>query len=144
MDLVGRRPLALLAALMTLALALLTLHAPAQAAAGQTGSRTDTSGFFTGKVVNQANGNAVKGVTVKVFRINSDTLLGEDKTNANGRYDIEGLDPVQDEELDVRVNGRAVGFETGWVGCSNKVVQSWALSCSHGQGRQTRFFLQRS
>ena len=137
MDLAARRPLAVLAALMTLALALLALHAPAHA----TGTRTDTTGVFRGKVVNQANGNAVKGVTVKVFRINTDTLLGSAKSGPEGRFRIEGLS-ADDEELDVRVVGRAVHFESGWVACNHKVVQSWGEACSYGQGRQTAFFLQ--
>lgn len=136
MDLTTRRSVALLAGLMLLAMALLTLHAPAQAA-----PRTDT-GFFAGKVVNQANGKPVKGVLVRVFRINTDTLLGQDKTGSLGRFRIDGLDPVQDEELDVRVNGRAVGYESGWVGCNHRVVQSWGAACSYGQGRQTPFFIQ--
>jgi hypothetical protein len=135
-DIPTKRPLpALLVGVLLLALTILTLQAPTHAAA-----RSDT-GFFAGTVVNQANGNPVKGVTVKVFRINSDTLLGSDKTGSEGRYRIDGLS-AGDEELDVRVNGRAVHFETGWVGCTNKVVQSWGASCSHGQGRQSPFLLQ--
>jgi len=47
-----------------------------------------------------------------------------------------------DEELDVRVNGSAVHYETGWVGCAHNVVQSWAAACSFGQGRYTAFKLQ--
>jgi hypothetical protein len=99
------------------------------------------AGFFSGKVVDQATGRPVKGVTVKVFRINTDDLLGQDKTGSAGRFRIDGI-PASDEELDVRVNGSAVRYETGWVGCSHKVVQSWGASCSYGQGHQTAFYLQ--
>ena len=122
--------------LATTTLTTLSLQAPSQA-----GVAPRDGGYFAGKVVNQATGKPVKGVLVRVFRINSDTLLGTDKTGAEGRYRIEGLS-ADDEELDVRVNGRAVHYETGWVGCTNKVVQSWAQSCSHGQGRQDPFRLQ--
>jgi hypothetical protein len=122
--------------LATTTLTTLSLQAPSHADA-----TPRAGGYFAGKVVNQATGNPVKGVLVKVYRINSDTLLGQDKTGSEGRYRIEGLS-ADDEELDARVNGRAVHYETGWVGCSNKVVQSWALSCSHGQGRQDPFLLQ--
>ncbi len=39
----------------------------------------------------------------------------------------------------VRVNGSAVGYETGWVGCHQNVVRSWGAACSFPQGRQTPF-----
>ena len=133
-----RRGAALLAATSLLAVTAMSLPSPSQAH----DARAD-DGFFAGRLLTQAGDKPIKGATVRVFRINTDTLLGQDKTNSTGHYYIGGLDPVQDEELDVRVNGHAVGFEAGWVGCNNKVVQSWANSCSHGQGPQTRFFLQR-
>lgn len=99
------------------------------------------AGFFSGKVVNQATGNPVKGVTVKVFEINTDNLIGQDVTGSAGKFRIDGI-PAADEELDVRVNGSAVRYETGWVGCSHKVVPSWGAACSFGQGHQTPFFIQ--
>jgi hypothetical protein len=127
------------AALLTgalLTLPMLSLQAPSHAST----ARAD-DGFFAGKVLNQATNNPVKGVTVKVFRINTDTLLGSDKTGSEGRYRIDGLS-ADDEELDVRVNGRAVHFETGWVACNNRVVQTWGEACSHGQGRQEPILVQ--
>jgi hypothetical protein len=127
---------ALLAGVSVLALATLALPSPTQA---DTARAAD--GFFAGKVVNQATGNPVKGVTVKVFRINTDTLLGSDKSGSEGRFRIEGLS-ADDEELDVRVVGRAVDYESGWVACNHKVVHSWGEACSYGQGRQTPFLLQ--
>lgn len=126
------------AALLTgtlLALPLASLQAPSHAGT----DRAD--GFFAGKMVNQASGKPVKGVTVKVFRINTDTLLGSDVTGSLGRYRIDGLS-ADDEELDVRVNGRAVHFETGWVSCTMHVVRSWGDACSHGQGRQDPILIQ--
>jgi hypothetical protein len=130
-----RRAAALLTGAL-LALPVVSVEAPTHAAT----ARAD-DGFFAGKVVNQANGKPVKGVTVKVFRINTDTLLGSDKTGSEGRYRIDGLS-ADDEELDVRVNGRAVGFESGWAACNHKIVPSWADACSYSQGRQTPLFIQ--
>jgi hypothetical protein len=130
-----RRAAALLTGAL-LALPLLSVQTPAHAGT----SRRD-DGFIAGKVLNQATNKPVKGVTVKVFRINSDTLLGSDVTGSAGRYRIGGLS-ADDEELDVRVNGHAVHFETGWVGCNNHVVHSWGDSCSHGQGHQDPFLIQ--
>lgn len=130
-----RRGAALLTGLL-LALPMVALQAPSQA-----GTARANDGFFAGKVLNQATAKPVKGVTVKVFRINTDTLLGSDKTGSEGRFRIEGLS-ADDEELDVRVVGRAVHFESGWVACNHKVVQTWGDACSYGQGRQTPFLLQ--
>jgi hypothetical protein len=127
---------ALLAGVSLLALTTLSLQAPSQADP----SGRD-AGYFSGKLVNQANGKVVKGATVKVFRINTDTLLGSDVTGSLGKFRIDGLS-ADDEELDVRVNGRSVNFEAGWVACNHHVVQSWGEACSYGQGHQTPFFLQ--
>src|SRR5207342_3480875 len=61
--------------------ALLTLPALALQAPSHATGRTD-DGYFAGKVLNQATNKPVKGVTVKVFRINTDTLLGSDDTGS--------------------------------------------------------------
>jgi hypothetical protein len=136
MDTTTKRPMAaLLVSVLLLALTALSLQAPAHA---------DTSrraGFFSGRLINPATGNPVKGATVKVFEINTDNLLGQDKSGSEGRFRIDGLSAA-DEELDVRVNGSAVRYETGWVGCAHKVVPSWADACSFGQGHQTPFKVQ--
>jgi hypothetical protein len=131
-----KRPLAALLAGVIL-LALTTLSLPAQA---RPGASRDVD-FFAGKLVNPATGNPVKGVTVKVFRINTDTLLGQDKSGPAGRFRIDGL-TAADEELDVRVNGSAVHYETGWVGCNHQVVPSFGDACTYGHGRQTPFKIQ--
>lgn len=136
MDTTTKRPVAaLLAGLLLLALATLSLQPPTQA------DTTRTSGFFAGRLINPATGNPVKGATVKVFEINTDNLLGQDKSGSAGYFRIDGLSAA-DEELDVRVNGSAVHFETGWVGCNHNVVPSWGDACSFPQGRQTPFKVQ--
>jgi hypothetical protein len=135
-DTTTKRPVAaLLAGLLLLALATLSLQPPTQA------DTTRTSGFFAGRLINPATGNPVKGATVKVFEINTDNLLGQDKSGSAGYFRIDGLSAA-DEELDVRVNGSAVHFETGWVGCNHNVVPSWGDACSFPQGRQTPFKVQ--
>jgi hypothetical protein len=131
-----KRPLAaLLVTVLLLALTSLALQAPAHADASR------RAGFFSGRLIDPATGDPVKGATVKVYRINTDDLLGHAKSGPAGRFRIEGL-PAADEELDVRVNGSAVDYERGWVGCAHNVVPSWGAACSFGQGRQTPFKLQ--
>jgi hypothetical protein len=131
-----KRPLAaLLVSVVLLALTTLSLQPSAHAAEAR------RAGFFAGKLVNPATGNPVKGATVKVFSINTDDLLGQDTSGPHGRFRIEGI-PAAEEELDVRVNGSAVHYESGWVGCAHNVVPSWAAACSFGQGRQTPFKVQ--
>jgi hypothetical protein len=126
---------ALLAGVLLLALTALSLPGPAQAHAAR------RAGSFSGRLINPATGNPVKGVTVKIFEINTDNLIGQDVSGGQGRFRIDGI-PAADEELDVRVNGSAVHFETGWVGCNHNVVTSWADACSFGQGHQTPFKIQ--
>jgi len=136
MSILTRRPAAaLLAGLVLTALPTLSVPAQAHPATSRSG------GFFSGKLVDPATGNPVKGVTVKVFRINTDHLLGQDRSGPAGRFRIEGL-LTADEELDVRVNGSAVHYETGWVGCNHHVVPSFGDACTYGQGHQTPFRIQ--
>jgi hypothetical protein len=133
----SRRPVAaLLTGLLLSALTTLSLTAPSHADA----ARRD-AGYFSGTLINPATGKPVKGALVKVYRINSDHLLGRDTSGSLGRFRIDGLTDA-DEELDVRVNGSAVHYETGWVGCHHNVVPSWADACSFGQGHQTPFKVQ--
>jgi hypothetical protein len=131
-----QRPLAaLLAAGLVPAMAALALQAPASAQhASAHADKAD--GFFAGKLVNPKTGDPVKGVTVKVFRINTDTLLGQAKTGSEGRFRVDGLSAA-DEELDVRANGSAVNYESGWFSCAHTIVKSWGAACSFGQGRQS-------
>jgi hypothetical protein len=131
-----RRGAALLAATSLLAVTAMSLPSPSQAHDARA-----EDGFFAGRLLTQAGDKPIKGATVRVFRINTDTLLGSAKSGPEGRFRIEGLS-ADDEELDVPVVGRAVHFESGWVACNHKVVQSWGEACSYGQGRQTAFFLQ--
>lgn len=140
METTKKRPLAaLVASLLLLVLTTVTLSSPAHAA--RSGGTAKDTGYFAGKLINPKTGNPVKGVTIKVFRINSDTLLGTDKTGSEGRFRVDGLS-ASDEELDVRANGRAVSYETGWFGCARTIVQSWGQACSHGQGWQGIFKIQ--
>jgi hypothetical protein len=133
MDVRRRGPLgALLVSAVLLATAAFSLPAPTQAATARSG------GFFSGRLVDPATGNPVRGATVKVFEINTDHLLGRDVSGARGYFRIDGLSAA-DEELDVRVNGAAVDHETGWVGCHHNVVPSWGAACSFPQGHQTPF-----
>jgi hypothetical protein len=131
-----KRPAAaLLAGFLLLVMTMLSLQSPSHAAIGHPGA-SKTAGFFGGRLINPATGNPVKGATVKVFEINTDNLLGQDKSGSAGYYRIDGLSAA-DEELDVRVNGSAVRYETGWASCNHNIVPSWGQACSYGQGRQT-------
>jgi hypothetical protein len=141
-----QRPLAASSAAgLVLALAALAIQVPAQAqhaaAAHPSAQQSRTAGYISGKLVDPATGKPVKGVTVRVFRINTDTLLGSDKSGSLGRFKVDGLSAA-DEELDVRANGRAVDYETGWFSCSHTIVQSWGAACSQGQGWQGVFKIQ--
>jgi hypothetical protein len=136
-DTTTKRPVAaLLVTVLLLALTTLSLQTSAHAEAAQ------GTGYFSGRLINPATGNPVRGATVKVFRINSrDVLLGHAISGPKGRFRINGI-PIDEEELDVRVNGSAVHYESGWVGCAHNVVPSWGAACSFGQGWHTYFKLQ--
>lgn len=115
--------LAAVAALVPVSLA---ATGPADAAPRAAG----TSSVVAGTVVNAATGNELRGIVVTVRDVGArGTVIGRDTTDANGHFRI----TVDVEELAVRVNGQARGFETGWVTCSpHRVVPTWGQACSQG------------
>lgn len=104
------------------------------------GRTLDAPSFISGIVVNAATGSRVRGVKVSYRETDAlGVVLGEDLTNTDGFFRI----PVFGEEFGIRVNGRARGYETGWVGCHNGVVPTWGAACAGGPGRLGRIRLDR-
>lgn len=88
--------------------------------------------FISGVVVNAANGARLRGIEVSAREVGTRTVVVDsDRTNRNGFFRME----VFGEEFDLRVFGRARGFENGWVACDRGVVPTWGEACSAGTGR---------
>lgn len=97
--------------------------------------------FVSGKVVNAATGNPVRGVTVRVTEgSDTSTVYGSDVTNVNGQFRVNGLSG--EDNFGLRVNGAAKNYESGWVGCDNQVYQLWENACGGPLGRAGRIFLE--
>lgn len=120
--------LAAVAALMT---GLLVGGAPAATAATAEGAPAVSQ--VRGVVVNAANGRPLRGVTVVVRDALNETWLGSDATDVNGRFVVSNRSVVL-EDVAVFVNGRARGFEAGYLTCSRTVVRYFADACTHGPG----------
>jgi len=88
--------------------------------------------FIRGRTVNAGNGNPIAGVIVTVRDIITLEVIDKDVTDAMGAYRFTGL---TEEEYAIKFNGRGQGFETGFLGCGNRVVPTWGEACSHGTGR---------
>lgn len=132
------RTLAAVAALVA-ALALLVGTSGSASATGATDVRAtdattlaEPATFIRGRTVNAANGNPIGGVIVTIRDVVTLEVIDKDVTDAMGAYRITGL---TEEEYAIKLNGRKQGFETGFLGCGNKVVATWGEACSHGTGR---------
>ncbi len=68
-------------------------------------------------------------------------VMDADTTDRRGRFVLKGL-TCEDDCL-VRVNGRKVRHETGWVACDSEVVATTGAACAVGPGRIGRVFLDR-
>ncbi|KAA1415345.1 hypothetical protein F0U44_21930 [Nocardioides humilatus] len=125
--------LAAVAALIPVATSTGSSASAAPAAVSRTAG---TPTFVSGTVVNAATGNELRGIVVTVRDVDArGTVIGRDTTDINGHFRI----PVDVEELAVRVNGEARGYETGWVTCSpHRVVPTWGQACSQGATRLGR------
>ena len=90
------------------------------------------SSYLRGKVVNAANGNPLRGISVSLRdAVDRATVVGSAVTNSDGFYRIGGL---EGEDFGLRINGTARGFERGWVACNLTVVPTWGAACGVGPG----------
>ena len=118
----------------------LTATACATAALAVSAPQSSAGGSFadvTGKVVD-VSGNPIQGVRVTARDVGSlGTVMSSDRTNDRGRFRLTG---IASEELGLKFNGNAVGFETGWLSCFREaagiyqVVSTWDAACSHAPG----------
>lgn len=90
------------------------------------------SSYIKGKVVNAANGNPLRGISVSLRdAVDRSTVVGSAVTNSDGFYRIGGL---EGEDFGLRINGTERGFERGWVACNLTVVSTWGAACAVGPG----------
>jgi hypothetical protein len=110
------------------------------AAGTDLGRVLDDPSFISGKVVNAANGNELRGIIVSTREVGAlGTVVGTDTTDTNGFFRI----PIFGEDFGLRLNGHARGFETGWRGCAGGVVPTWGAACQSPIGRISKTRLDR-
>lgn len=85
------------------------------------------------RVVDATTGKGLSGVGVTAVRINTEDAFTSVTTNALGGYT---LGPIPEEEFGLRVDGSAIGYESGWVqgpptGAAH-VVPTWGEANSWG------------
>ncbi|MDT0215333.1 hypothetical protein Q9R29_15685 [Rothia sp. ARF10] len=87
----------------------------------------------TTRVVDASTSKGVTGVVVSAVRINTEDVLTSVTTGTGGGYT---LGTIAEEEFGLRVDGSAVGYESGWVhGGSTgaaQVVATWGEATSWG------------
>lgn len=96
--------------------------------------------WMRGTVVDAATGNPVRGVEVAVKRPGGKVALAIDMTGPKGGFYVEGLD---EEEFDVRVDGSARGYETGFWTCASTVTPDRGDACTVGYGNRGKVRIQR-
>lgn len=100
----------------------------------------DAPSFISGVVVNAANGNRLRGISVSTRDVTAlGVVLHSDATDLNGFFRI----PIWGEDFGLRVNGTARGFENGWRACNATVVPTWGAACQSPIGRIGRVKLDR-
>lgn len=144
------RPLtrALCAAAATAVLGTLAVATPSVAAPADGPSSKAPMTTIKGTVVRAGNGNPVPGVLVTIRDVGDEIgdleVIASGVTNARGVYRI---DVRSQDEYNIKFNGRAKGFETGFLACGNAgsaaVVPTWGEACSHGDGVQPKARLQK-
>ena len=99
--------------------------------------------FIRGRIVDSANGHAVRGVKVTARSANDVTQVeGADTTNRNGVFVITGLECEDDCYL--KANGSDRGYETGFRACNAQVVADWGDACGSPIGKIGKVFLDKS
>ncbi|GAA4824810.1 carboxypeptidase regulatory-like domain-containing protein [Nocardioides caeni] len=99
-----------------------------------------TPAYIRGRVVNARTGRPVRGVDVALLRAGDNRLVRTARTNAEGVF---ALRPFVGEDFNLRVDGRAVGYERGFRACNAQVVATIGQACGSPIGAIGRVFLQR-
>lgn len=100
-----------------------------------------TPAYIRGRVVNARTGRPVRGVAVAAWEAVGNDVVRSTTTNAEGIF---VLKPIRGEDFNLRVNGRAVGYERGFRACNAQVVPTIGQACGSPLGAIGRIFLQRS
>ncbi len=111
-------------------------------ASGDLGPVRAIPAFLRGKVVDSATKEGLRKVKVSVRTSGSPRrVIDADTTDKRGRFVLRGL--TCEDDCMVRVNGRKVDHETGWVACNSGVVATTGAACAVGPGNIGRVFLDR-
>lgn len=89
--------------------------------------------FVTGLIVDQATGNPVAGVRAIALEPATGDELGRATTGPGGRFRITDV-VLDDDSLQMRFNGAAVGYESGYFSCVRTVVPTVGDGCGSGLG----------
>jgi hypothetical protein len=90
--------------------------------------------FIQGRVIRPSTGNPVAGVTVSVRRGTDLSFVWDsDVTDAKGRFRVSGITDDGDN-VALKFNGSAVGYETGYRDCGGTVVATWGEACASPLG----------
>ncbi len=85
---------------------------------------------ISGRVVSSRTGRSVAGVGVEARRIGDLTTFDSATTDSDGRFSVR----APEEETALWVDGRPVGFESGYLGFGHVVVATWDEAVSIGVG----------
>ncbi len=111
-------------------------------ASGDLGPVRANPAFIRGKVVDSRTNKALRNVKVSAHvagRLRR--ALDSDTTDRRGRFVLRHV--TCEDDCMVRVNGRRVRHETGWVACNSGVVPTPGAACAVGPGGIGRVYLDR-
>lgn len=96
--------------------------------------------YLKGKVVNARTGNAVGGVRVTLREAVSNDVVAVATSNSLGRFTMTG---IEGEDFNLKLQGTAVGYETGYRACNAQIVPTIGQACGSPLGQIGRLFLER-
>ena len=84
--------------------------------------------FISGRVADGTTGEGIAGVTIQAIDVDGVTPLASGTTDATGAYRVDG---IATDEVGIRLDGWAVGYQSGFLGCLT-VVATWGEACTWG------------
>lgn len=116
----------LFAGLVAVAMLALALTASPSSTAAPTPATAKLGATVSGKLVNPA-GNPVHGIKIVILDALDRDVLGRDTTGIGGRFRVDG---ITHEEIAIRIDGSARGYQKGYLGCAMRVVPTFGDACT--------------